>query len=65
MNLFDNEFDDIIDSETASSSVSTNMRVNEFKKWKDEVLSLKKRKDNIYNRRNIVHNIDDIIVEGN
>ena len=65
MNLFDNEFDDIIDSETASSSVSTNMRVNEFKKWKDEVLSLKKRKDNIYNRRNIVHNIDDIILDGN
>lgn len=65
MNLFDNEFDDIIDSETTSSSVSTNMRVNEFKKWKDEVLSLKKRKDNIYNRRNIVHNIDDIILDGN
>ena len=65
MNLFDNEFDDIIDSETASSSVSTNMRVNEFKKWKDEVLSLKKRKDNIYNRRNIVHNMDDIRLDGN
>lgn len=66
MNLFDNEFDDIIDSETTSSSVSTNMRVNEFKKWKDEVLSLKKRKDDIiYNRRNIVHNIDDIILDGN
>ena len=43
MNLFDNEFDDIIDSETTSSSVSTEMRVNEFKKWKHEVLSLKKR----------------------
>lgn len=65
MNLFDNEFDDIIDSETTSSSVSTEMRVNEFKKWKQEVLSLKKRKDDIYNRRNIVHNIDDIILEGN
>lgn len=65
MNLFDNEFDDIIDSETTSSSVSTAMRVNEFKKWKDEVLSLKKRKDDIYNRRNIVHNIDDIILDGN
>lgn len=65
MNLFDNEFDDIIDSETTSSSVSTEMRVNEFKKWKDEVLSLKKRKDDIYNRRNIVHNIDDIILDGN
>ena len=65
MNLFDNEFDDIIDSETTSSSVSTEMRVNEFKKWKDEVLSLKKRKDGIYNRRNIVHNIDDIILDGN
>lgn len=65
MNLFDNEFDDIIDSETTSSSVSTEMRVNEFKKWKHEVLSLKKRKDDIYNRRNIVHNIDDIILEGN
>ena len=64
MNLFDNEFDDIIDSETTSSSVFTNMRVNEFKKWKDEVLSLKKRKDDIYNRRNIVHNIDDIILDG-
>ena len=47
MNLFDNEFDDIIDSETTSSSVSTEMRVNEFKKWKQEVLSLKKRKDDI------------------
>ena len=65
MNLFDNEFDDIIDSETTSSSVSTEMRVNEFKKWKHEVLSLKKRKDDIYNRRNIVHNIDDIILDGN
>lgn len=65
MNLFDNEFDDIIDSETTSSSVFTEMRVNEFKKWKDEVLSLKKRKDDIYNRRNIVHNIDDIILDGN
>lgn len=66
MNLFDNEFDDIIDLETTSSSVSTNIRVNEFKKWKDEVLSLKKRKDDIiYNRRNIVHNIDDIILDGN
>lgn len=64
MNLFDNEFDDIIDSETTSSSVFTQMRVNEFKKWKDEVLSLKKRKDDIYNRRNIVHNIDDIILDG-
>lgn len=31
MNLFDNEFVDIIDSETTSSSVSTWMRVNEFK----------------------------------
>lgn len=65
MNLFDNEFDDIIDSETTSSSVSTNIRVNEFKKWKDEVLSLKKRKDDIYKRRSIVHNIDDIILDGN
>lgn len=65
MNLFDNEFDDIIDSETTSSSVSTRMRVNEFKKWKDEVLSLKKRKDDIYKRRSIVHNIDDIILDGN
>lgn len=65
MNLFDNEFDDIIDSETTSSSVFTEMRVNEFKKWKDEVLSLKKRKDDIYKRRNIVHNIDDIILDGN
>lgn len=65
MNLFDNEFDDIIDSETTSSSVFTEMRVNEFKKWKHEVLSLKKRKDDIYNRRNIVHNIDDIILDGN
>ncbi len=65
MNLFDNEFDDIIDSETTSSSVLEKMRVNEFKKWKQEVLSLKKRKDDIYNRRNIVHNIDDIILEGN
>lgn len=65
MNLFDNEFDDIIDSETTSSSVFTEMRVNEFKKWKDEVLSLKKRKDDIYNHRNIVHNIDDIILDGN
>lgn len=65
MNLFDNEFDDIIDSETTSSSVSTEMRVNEFKKWKHEVLSLKKRKDDIYNRRNIVHNIDDIILDEN
>lgn len=65
MNLFDNEFDDIIVSETTSSSVSTNMRVNEFKKWKDEVLSLKKRKDDIYKRRSIVHNIDDIILDGN
>lgn len=64
MDLFDNEFDDIIDSETTSSSVSTEMRVNEFKKWKDEVLSLKKRKDDIYNRRSIVHNIDDIILDG-
>ena len=65
MNLFDNEFDDIIDSETTSSSVHEKMRVNEFKNWKQEVLSLKKRKDDIYNRRNIVHNIDDIILEGN
>ena len=65
MNLFDNEFDDIIDSETTSSSVSTEMRVNEFKKWKQEVLSLKKRKDDIYNHRNIVHNIGDIILDGN
>lgn len=65
MNLFDNEFDDIVDSETTSSSVFEKMRVNEFKKWKQEVLSLKKRKDDIYNRRNIVHNIDDIILEGN
>ena len=63
MNLFDNEFDDIIDSETTSSSVFTEMRVNEFKKWKQEVLSLKKRKDDIYNRRNIIHNIDDIILD--
>lgn len=65
MNLFDNEFDDIIDSETTSSSVSTGLRVNEFKKWKDEVLSLKKRKGDIYKRRSIVHNIDDIILDGN
>ena len=65
MNLFNNEFDNIIDSETTSSSVSTEMRVNEFKKWKHEVLRLKKRKDDIYNRRTIVHNIDDIILDGN
>ena len=64
MNIFDNEFDVIIDSETTSSYVSKWMRDNEFKKWKHEVLSLKKRKDDIYNRRNIVHNIDDIILDG-
>lgn len=63
MNLFDNEFDDIINSETISSTVSEEMRITEFKKWKEEVLSLKKRKDDVYNHRNIVHNIDDIILE--
>ena len=36
------------------------MKVKKFKKWKQEILNLKKRKDDIYNRRNIVHNIDNI-----
>lgn len=60
MNLFDEEFDNIVDNESTSSKVLSEQREYEFKEWKESVLKLQKPKDDIYNKSNIVHNIADI-----
>lgn len=66
MNLFDDEFNDIIDNETTSSIVLNEQREREFNEWKEFVLSLKYKNDYRWNAKaNIVHNISDIIKDQN
>lgn len=60
MNLFDEEFNNIVDSESTSSKVLSEQREYEFKEWKESVLKLRKPKDDIYNKTNVVHNISEI-----
>lgn len=60
MNLFDEEFDNIVNNESIDSRVLNEQREREFKKWKEEILKLKKAKNDYSVNTNIVHNIDDI-----
>lgn len=60
MNLFDEEFDNIVNNESVGSKVLNEQREIEFKRWKDDILKLKKQKNDYSVNTNIVHNIDDI-----
>lgn len=60
MNLFDEEFDNIVNNEQVGSKVLNEQREIEFKRWKDDILKLKKQKNDYSVNTNIVHNIDDI-----
>lgn len=60
MNLFDEEFDNIVNNESVGSKVLNEQREHEFKRWKDDILKLKKQKNDYNVNTNIVHNIDDI-----
>lgn len=60
MNLFDEDFDNIVNNETIDSKVLNEQKEHEFKQWKDDILKLKKGKNDISVKTNIVHNIDDI-----
>ncbi len=60
MNLFDEEFDNIVNNESVGSKVLNEQRELEFKRWKDDILKLKKQKNDYSVNTNIVHNIDDI-----